>query len=235
MSSVFLFRANGLAVTGRVSRPVAEVLQAQGASVLAPIGGDGMAALPAFTSPSGAVRFQGAVTTVAGHVDAPDRAQSTVNVVIRGLDLGSGLVTADGIDLILNSDHVQGQQAEITPNVAFDNLRILGQPIVPTRREVLFTKTTYPALLQSGLGPVEAGSGWISTSLYLPLPPDDSGLAAGGDGCSLRVPGRGTVYLGEYLVNHESRRLSLLRVELEGTFAGSLVVGYAETNGHWYP
>jgi hypothetical protein len=235
MSSVFLYRANGLAVTGRVSRPVAEVIQAQGASVLAPIGGDGMAALPAFTSASGALGFLSAVTTVAGHENAPDRAQSTVNVVIRGLDLGNGLVTADGIDLILNSDHVKGQDAEITPTVAFDNLRIMGQPFAPTPQEVLFNKTTYPAVLASGFSPAEPGSGWISTSLYLPLPTGDSGVAAAVDGCSLRVPGRGTVYLGEYLVNHESRRLSLLRVELEGTYSGSLVVGYAETNGHWYP
>ena len=233
--SVFLYRANGLAVTGRVSRPVAEVLQAQGASVLAPIGGDGMAALPAFASASGAVGFQSAVTTVAGHANAPDRAQSTVNVVIRGLDLGNGLVTADGIDLILNSDHELGKDADITPSVAFDNLRILGQPFAPSLQQAVFTKTTWPALLASDLSPAEDGTGWISTSLFLPWQAGDPGVAAGGGGCGLRVPGRGTVYLGEYLVSSESRRLSLLRVELEGTYAGSVVVGYAETNGHWYP
>jgi hypothetical protein len=61
-----------------------------------------------------------------------------------------------------------------------------------------------------------------------------SGCARRGD-CGIRVPGFGTVYLGEYYVTRYSRRLSMLRVELGCPVRGTVTTNVVGGNGSDYP
>jgi len=49
------------------------------------------------------------------------------------------------------------------------------------------------------------------------------------------VPRFGTIYLGEVIVSHGSRRVNMLRLELGSERAGSLVAGSVESSGSIYP
>lgn len=49
------------------------------------------------------------------------------------------------------------------------------------------------------------------------------------------VPGFGRVYLGELLIQEDSRRLTMLRLDLGSPGEGKIVMDATETNGHTYP
>lgn len=52
---------------------------------------------------------------------------------------------------------------------------------------------------------------------------------------SIRVPGFGTVFLGELMISRYARRLSMVRVEMGSPTDGTLVAGGTEGNGSTYP
>ena len=249
----FQYRANGLALAGQLSQPSNETLLAQAACVLTPIGGVGSAELLDFTSATPkAVSFTRAATYVSGALDADQVHRTSVRVTIEGLDVADGLVTADRIEAVLASDHAVGTlEPNITPTFAAVGLKVLGQPFTPRFQNILRDHTSVSALsstLKKKGAPALADPGgkalsaalagkWSRTSTFQSWQATDPGIAAepGGGACGLRIPGRGTLFLGDYLISTDSRRFTVLRVELEGSFEGTIVVAYLETNGHWYP
>ena len=62
--------------------------------------------------------------------------------------------------------------------------------------------------------------------------PEEDGL---GSPLIFPLPGGGTVTLGEYYCKPESRRLIMLRVELNGEVQGSVVVGDPLVGSDPYP
>lgn len=54
-------------------------------------------------------------------------------------------------------------------------------------------------------------------------------------GWGIAVPGFGTVYIGEYLISRQARRLTMLRLELGSPVKGSVVVSIVDGNGTLYP
>jgi hypothetical protein len=78
----------------------------------------------------------------------------------------------------------------------------------------------------------------VLTSLFEPLrlreDAQTAGLQAGG-GCRIRVPGFGTVVLGEYLITRRARQLCMLRLEMGSPLQGDLEAGSVGGNGTDYP
>jgi hypothetical protein len=52
---------------------------------------------------------------------------------------------------------------------------------------------------------------------------------------AIKIPHVGSVYLGELFVSEDTKRLTMLRVELGSPVAGSLAASTAVSNGRWYP
>ena len=52
---------------------------------------------------------------------------------------------------------------------------------------------------------------------------------------AIQIPHVGRVYLGELFVSGDSKRLTMLRVELGSPVVGSMAVVAPVTNGNWYP
>lgn len=247
--SEFQYRANALALSGEVSYPAPGIVLAQAASVLPPTGGLGTIELGPYAAPARALAYTSASTTVRSRVDpATSHLQTFVNVTIRGLDVANGFVIADRIEANLFSDHDPADgTSDIRPSFASTGLVINGQPCAPVVERSLSANTTWDQLAKL-TQPLKSPSGthltfddttkgtWQKAPLFEPVfPPLVTTGYSPGDGCTLMVAGRGTVVLGEYMITSDSRRLTVIRLDLEGLFEGQVVVGYGETNGHWYP
>jgi hypothetical protein len=251
MTPEFHYRANGLALGGTLSQ---QPLKTQAASILPWIGGKGQAVVQSFSAADGAVTFECANTWVSGYKDDESGVyQTTVRVVIHELNLSHGLITVDAIDAILNSRHPVGDEPSIVPTVAISGLKIMGKAFPPRTHSVLLQNTRMSALralvdhplvdpegqpidfAPPSLERAAPGDQWRMTSLFECWQEGDPHSPAVGGAGGLSIPGGGSLFLGDLLISPESRRLTVLRAELEGDCPGTVVAGYLETNGHWYP
>lgn len=55
------------------------------------------------------------------------------------------------------------------------------------------------------------------------------------EGHGIDIPGFGTIYLGEYLISRDSRRLTMVRIDLGCPVEGTIVVAYGGINGNLHP
>lgn len=141
---MFWFRGNAVAFGGRITSPVCESLDAQGASVLPPTGGFASATVGSFNYKN-IVAFERASSTVAGRITEHDgrRTYDTqVTVAVEGLNV-LDMVTADRIAARLTSSHTEDDaDPQMLPiGSHFENLRIGG---------VELKLTSYPELTRHG-------------------------------------------------------------------------------------
>jgi hypothetical protein len=75
----------------------------------------------------------------------------------------------------------------------------------------------------------------LVTSLFRPAKLASSSGLEVGPGGEIRVPGFGTIHIGEFHIGRYSRRLTMLRLEMGSPLQGSVSAGTGEGNGTWYP
>lgn len=141
----FWFHGNAVAFGGRIVSPVAESLDALGASVLPPTGGFASASVDSFKYRN-IVSFERATSSVAGRVTEHDDGSRTydthVTVAVEGLNV-LDMVTADRVVARLTSKHdADGYESTMYPiGSYFENLRIGG---------MRFSPAPYPELAENG-------------------------------------------------------------------------------------
>ncbi len=128
----FWFRGNAVAFGGRITSPVCECLDAQGASVLPPTGGFASATAGPFDH-RGIVSFERASSTVSGRTAEHDGVathDTLVTAVVEGLNV-LDMVTADRVVARMTSTHSEEEnEPQMLPfGSYFENLRIGGHPI----------------------------------------------------------------------------------------------------------
>lgn len=128
----FWFRGNAVAFGGRITSPVCENLDAQGASVLPPTGGFASATAGPFDH-RGIVSFERATSTVSGRTaehDGVTTRDTLITVAVENLNV-LDVVTADRVVARMTSKHPEGgDEPEMLPfGSYFENLRIGGHPI----------------------------------------------------------------------------------------------------------
>jgi hypothetical protein len=101
---------------------------------------------------------------------------------------------------------------------------------------------TIPAALAKGML-MEPGAGWsksngvLHTSLVKQVRPVGTGNSAEElpYAYAIHIPHVGNLYLGELFASADTKRLSMLRVELGSPFMGVMAAAVPITNGNWYP
>jgi hypothetical protein len=223
----FLYHAQGMALGGFLTAPVDEFIETQAAVSLPITGGYGRADSKDYRFRD-FVSLREAHTYVTGKKKTPliptqDESAATyetlVTCVVEGLNI-LDVVTADRIVARLvskGSGDVHKSPEISTIGSHFVNLRIKGHEV----------KVDFPSEDTKTLDTNTRT--FVSKSILQNTP---HGFQRDGDVDSLYIPHFGSIYLGELIVSPESRRLTMLRVELGCSADGSVAVGTVEGDGH---
>jgi hypothetical protein len=248
----YLFSADAVALGGRIDHPFCDVIESQASAVLPISGGYGTARVGKFRFRD-LVSFESATSTVTGS-ELEEHGSSIVHtlstVVVEGLNVAN-VVTADSVVARLVSRYDrQTRKREIHPiGSNFVNLRIAGTRIDPPHRKSSFASSeTLSGSSAADVGERDPGLATARgqrTLSYLfdvhgdhQRPDHDAKLPPGcgerGDG-GIRVPGFGTIFLGEYIATRESARLSMLRIEMGCPVKGTVTTNVVGGGGSDYP
>jgi hypothetical protein len=251
----FHYHANAHALSGRIHRPVQHLIEVQAASSLPTTGGHGHARVDDFRF-NEFVSLKAAYSHVSGsEQEDNDRGFHTTlaTVTVEQLNLFD-VVTADRIVARLASSFEFGDPEPkiVMLGSRFDNLQIAGCPVTVTfHHDLLFKLDTFAAIKKEFASnkefrkmtedPFQSGhknelkvDRVFLCSLVKEIQTDCPGITV--VGChGLRVPKFGTIYLGEVLVGHGKRTLTMLRFELGSPVSGSGTVTQLDVNGHHWP
>ncbi len=195
-----------------------------------------------------------------GHQDDDDSNNTLSTAVLEGLNMFD-ILTADRIVSRLYSKHLpNADEGKITwVGSTFDNLKIAGCPVHIELNTELFHNRKDPdldldtyakakAAFDTGsdfskicVDPLQPGvpltsknlRGAILCSIVKKIEVNHPGVSVKGH--SIKVAGFGTVYLGELLIKHAEKTLTMLRFELGSTTSGSGSGGGTRSNGTHYP
>jgi hypothetical protein len=248
-SRMYLFQANATGVAGQIVQPFNEVIPVQAASALAVHGGFGSSRIGRFEHKN-VLSFDSAYTEVSGS-EVDDGVYETVALsVVENFNL-LDVVRCDRIIGRLAGRHpLPGENSIVPAGSVFEGLRI-GERFfekleVAPDFFVARTHATWSGLVEAVENDRERR---LLESFSLPRPGLDpvSLLILGerkhllgfhialGAPASFTVPGFGTVHLGEFFCEPTSRRLIMLRAELDGAVQGQVVVGDPIVDGGGYP
>jgi hypothetical protein len=225
------------------------------ASVGLPItGGHGGVVVGPFRYRNNVFSFERAESTVVGSFSDKDNAHGSASMaIIEGLNI-LDVVTCDRIVARITSKHPDNSDPSIIPlGSTFDNLRIAGYPITPDLSIDTFTTLenwkllndaydTNPAIqaqldqqsfYKSGGKGLPTSKGVFGCTLVRDFGPLAGGLTVKDHG--IYVPHFGTVYLGEFYVSQNSRRMLMLHVDLGCSTEGCFGAGGTGGNGSPWP
>jgi hypothetical protein len=253
-NSRFLYRANGLVVGGFLQRPTDELIDPQGGGArLAITGGYNSSRIENF-------RHRDILSIGSGHsmvsgrksVDG-ERFETVVTSVIENLNI-LGIVTAERIVARVASFHPDqdGAEPSISPlGSYFQGLRVYGREVHytcltdsfrdPETCKELSTFSSMEKKIRGDdklKGHILPDEGWEAKGLLpLSLMRD---LRLGDDedclpGNFIEIPDFGVVYLGELIVSQQTRRLTMLRVQLGCAVDGEVSAADVEGDGHRVP
>ena len=247
MARRFLHHAQAIGAAGRITLPFQEVIETQAACALPVTGGYGSARTGPFRYRE-LMSFEAAYTDVSGSFSVKDSAHFTrASAVLEGVNI-LNVITADRIVARVSSRHDDpGRQPSIQPfGCAFHNLRVGGRLVeldlaIDTFCEFDTAEALEnafkgdarmrPHLSAEGAPPVS--NGVVVASLVR----DVMGLAPGirCAGGVIDLPQIGRVYLGEIVITPQSRRITMLRIEMGCPEEGFMVMGEVEGNGRFWP
>jgi len=221
--STFGFRASAAAMGGVVNRPFREPLPVQAATMLPSVGGYGSARVEDYRYHE-IVSFKAAYTQVIGNEYEKDgrRERCTlVLAVVEGLNV-LDMVTADRVvgRLVSETPLPADEKQELTWLPAgsyFSNLRIAGVPVKATPQDLLMSREGQTVGGIQGLKTVRQGNP-LRCSLFQENQP-------------IHVDGFGDIFLGEYTVGRDYRKLTMIRLALGSPVEGDLAFANLEGNG----
>lgn len=249
----FHYHACAHAFSGRFTRPFDHLIDVQAASSLPIIGGHGNSRVENFQFRE-FVSFRKGYTHVSGAHQADDDSNNTlVTSTIEGLNL-MDIVTADRVVSRLYSKHHPKEEEGFFTMVGskFENLRIAGCPVHIDLNLELFEKMkTFedaqkefakkgefrkiaedPFQTGEAIKPPDA-NGVFLCSLVKEMDTTCPGVKRVGHCFS--VPGFGKIFLGEVIIKHAVRTLTMVRLELGSAVSGDGVAAQSGGNGHRFP
>jgi len=249
----FHYHACAHALNGSFTRPFSETIDVQAPSSLPIIGGHGNARVDNFQFRE-FVSFRKSYTHVSGAHQADDDTHNTlVTSTVEGLNI-MDIVTADRIVARLYSKHHRDEKEGSVSMVGsrFENLRIADCPVDVKLNTALFELLpTFVAAkkdfdnkgefrkiaedpFQTGqkLKTVEPDGAFLCTCVK-EMETDCPGVTRVGHRFS--VPGFGKIFLGEVVIKHGERTLTMVRLEIGSAVSGSGSAASATINGQHYP
>ena len=249
----FHYHACAHAFSGRFTRPFEHQIDAQAASALPIIGGHGQARFENFQFRE-FVSFRKGYTHVSGAHQADDDSHNTlVTSTVEGLNL-LDIVTADRIVARLYSKHLPNKEEGLFSLVGsrFENLRIADCLVNIKLNTALFERLqTYEdaknefdkkgEIRKIAEDPFQTGQplkeikpcGAILCSLVKEMETDCPGVKRVGH-CFI-VPGFGKIFLGEVLIRHAERTLTMIRFEMGSAVSATGTAVQANSNGTPWP
>jgi hypothetical protein len=249
----FHYHACAHAFSGSFTRPFSETIDVQAPSALPIIGGHGSSRVEKFQFRE-FVSFRKAYTHVSGGHQADDDSHNTlVTSTVEGLNL-LDVVTADRIVARLYSKHLPKEPEGFITMVGskFENLRIAGCPVEIKLNTELFERLpTFAAAKKEfdnngefrkiAEDPFQTGqklktvepNGAILCSCVKEMETTCPGVKRVGHCFS--VPGFGKIFLGEVVIRHGERTLTMVRLQIGSAVSGSGTAGGAKINGTHYP
>ncbi|MGH9377309.1 MAG: choice-of-anchor P family protein [Terriglobia bacterium] len=250
MEKRFLFHAQATGVSGQITLPFNDLIEAQAATALPQTGGYSTSRVENFSYKQ-IVSFRSATTQTTGSYSAKDEAYNTlVTATIEKLNI-LDQVTADLVVAHLTSKHPKagGQPSIIPLGSHFENLRIAGRQVdVQVDAETFSKLDTYDhvcARLQEDKDwrrellqgqedlTIPPPQNTLLCSIVRSIRPDSSDLKP--VGCAIHVPNFGAVYLGEFLIQPYQRSLTMIRANLGSPVEGHFMAAYISGNGQGYP
>lgn len=253
--STFHYHACAHAFSGRFTRPFDHHIDVQAATSLPIIGGHGNARVENFQFRE-FVSFRKGYTHVSGGDQAEDKSHNTlVTAVIEGVNI-LDILTADRIVARLYSKHREGE-AEPSFNMVgsrFENLRIADCKVgVDLNLELFEDISTFEkaqaAFVKKGgefrkiaEDPFEVGRpvkapdphGAFLCSCVKDIKTTCPGVKAVGRH-GFEVRGFGKVFLGELVIKHGFRTLTMMRFEIGSAVSGSGTLAQGTGNGSPWP
>ncbi len=256
---MFHYHANAHVLSGRFTRPVQHLIEVQAASSLPTIGGHGKARVDDFRLEH-FISLKRGYTHVSGspqEVDGKTHHTTLVTAVAEGLNI-LDVVTADRIVGRFASsysiDEKDKEPSFIFLGSKFENLQIAGCPAKVDLDIDLFEKIpTFAAAIKEFKSNREfrkIAEDPFATGEKLPEPPlhgailcsivnlkkmetDFPGVERRGH-CFI-IPKFGKLFLGEILLQHGRRTLTMLRFELGSPVSGSGTAVQLDSNGKPWP
>lgn len=208
----FLYRASALALSGEMRAPFRWTIEPQAVATLAAGGGRSSCRRGRFDAVTGA-SFESAESRVSGHRRSDGACETVAEVVLEGLDL-LGLVTADRVAARLRGLYPLGPPAP-APAAAVEELA-LDSPFIAVETELVNLRV-------------------LDAPVHLPSRVPDAGDPLATAGYRIPLPEVGDLFVGGYRATPASRRLTMLRLVLQGRLQGELVGGVLDTNGGRWP
>jgi hypothetical protein len=249
----FHYHACAHAFSANFSRPFHHQIDIQAQSALPVVGGHGNSRVEGFEFRD-FISFKKGYSHVSGGHQADDDSNNTLaTAVLEHLNMFD-VLSVDRVVSRLYSKHVPDQrEGNITwIGSKFENFRIAGCPIeielnVPLFQDLLTYEAAEKAFAKGGEfrkiaeDPLRTGevlkpsnvNGVFLCSIVKKIKTDCPGVKV--EGHSIFVPGFGKVFLGELLIKHGEKTLTMLRFELGSTTRGSGTGSGTKTNGQPYP
>jgi hypothetical protein len=246
--SGFIYRASGVGVGGRITDPPHGDIPAQASAALPPDGGRAEARVSGYNF-EGILDVAAAYTVITGNPGLKDGQpihRTVTTTTVEGLNV-RGVVTANTVVAQLISEQPAGSgDLRMRPVGHFTNLRIKGVQLDPKPHQGLLSselKSEIDRFLKDLYDPYRAESLASRTEpspQYLCSLFDDNSIkdplkgvpgvevSAGG---TIHVKDFGTIYVGQFLVEAKSRRLTMLRIVLGSPPSGPLNFCSVEGNG----
>lgn len=251
--STYHFHACAHAFSGHFTRPFEHQIDVLAASALPIVGGHGQARVENFQFRE-FLSFKRGYTHVSGAHQTDDDSHNTLVIsVIEGLNL-LDIVTADRIVARLYSKHRSGEAEGSVSMVGsrFEGLRIADCEVkveldfglfekIPTYASALshfdnkgdFYKIAHdPFRTGQSINKPGANGAFLCTCVK-EMKTDFPGVTRVGH--TFTVPGFGNIFLGEVVIQHGQRTLTMVRFEIGSAVSGTGTTVQAFSNGRTYP
>lgn len=243
MQKTFLYHAQANVLGGFITKPEQKVVETVAGVSLPITGGHHYAQVNGYCFDTPIITIASATAQVSGSRDGNGVYNTNISTTINGLVIADirtkeKIITADGVEMNIKTQHAgDDREATVVVTGKFHNLIVKGEPVVFELDSMLSAAPTYTQFDQQfGSNPHVGKSkrtGIIRCSLLKKVghttaqPPTDQQ--------SLKIPDFGTVYLGEVYLQQNTRRISMMRLELGSPVVGSLSLGGGEGNGTTVP
>lgn len=250
---IYHYHACAHACSGHLSRPFHHQIDIQAPSALPTIGGHGHIRVENFQFRE-FISFKKGYTHVSGaHQDDDDSNNTLVTATVEGLNV-LDVLTADRIVARLYSKHHEGAaEGEITlVGSKFENLRIAGCPVhveldYDLIEEILTFELAKKSFEKKGKfrktaeDPFRTGEtleklgehGPILFSCVKEMETECPGVTRRGH--AFHVRGFGTIFLGEVIIKHGEKTLTMVRLEIGSAVSGAATFAQASSNGSPWP
>jgi hypothetical protein len=237
----FHYRACAHAFSANFTRPFQQNLEIQAPISLPTIGGHGHSSVENFRFRE-FVSFKRAYTHVSGS-QAEDGSYNTLVIAsVEGLNI-LDVVTADRVVARIRSKHFKdAAEGEISlAGSKFENLKISCCPVKVDLDFDLFeqiltfekAKTSIDKIRRISSAPRGGDHTPIACTCIRELKVECPGMKPERHG--FHVDGFGNIFLGEVMIKHGEKTLTMIRLELGSAVAGSGTVVEASSNGSPYP